>query len=263
MRIAKHHRTKVLFLENVKGLLSHDNGKTFQTILNTMDELGYDAEWQVCNSKDYGVPQNRERVFIIGHLRDECRLEIFPIGRNSENITEKSGEQKQLQAQISGTIISGYAKNPEDGTYIKLVNEPKHSNNRVYDPEGVSPTLRTGAGGNQEPFILIKNANSKGYAESRPGDSINLVHPNSETRRGRVGKQIAQTLDTGCGQGVYDGVRIRKLTPTECERLQGFPDGWTEGVSNTQRYKQLGNAVTVNVVKYIFKEIKRQLEENQ
>lgn len=72
---------------------------------------------------------------------------------------------------------------------------------------------------------------------------------NSKTRRGRVGKQVAQTLDTGMQQHTLQGARIRRLTPIECERLQGFPDGWTEGVSDTQRYKTLGNAVTVNVVR--------------
>jgi DNA (cytosine-5)-methyltransferase 1 len=225
--------------------------------------LGYDAEWEVHNSKNFGVAQSRERVFIIAYLREECRLEVFPLSRYCEESLKTSGEEHSLQTEVSGTLISSYSKNPGDGTYIKVVNDPKHSNNRVYDTEGLSPTLRTGAGGNQEPFILVPEAPKKGYAEAKPGDAINLTAINSTTRRGRVGKQIAHTLDTGCEQGVYDGVRIRKLTPTECERLQGFPDGWTEGVSNTQRYKQLGNAVTTNVIKYIFQQIKKQLKENE
>ena len=87
------------------------------------------------------------------------------------------------------------------------------------------------------------------------GDSINLSVPNSKTRRGRVGKQVAQTLDTGMQQYTLRSSKIRRLTPTECERLQGFPDGWTEGVSDTQRYKCLGNAVTTNVVCEIAKRL--------
>ena len=146
-RSAKEIKPPLLFLENVKGLLSHDKGRTFRTILSTFDELGYDAEWQVLNSKDFGVPQNRERVFIIGHLR--------------------------------GT--SG---------------------------------------------------------------------------RGRVGKQVANTLLTSGNQGVVtENLKIRKLTPRECWRLQGFPD-WAfdkaqEVNSKTQLYKQAGNSVTVNVIKAI------------
>lgn len=80
MRAAKQIQPPILFLENVKGLLNHDKGRTFRIILQAMDELGYDAEWQVLNSKDFGVPQNRERVFIIGHLRGAGGREIFPIG---------------------------------------------------------------------------------------------------------------------------------------------------------------------------------------
>ena len=92
-RAAKEIKPPLLFLENVKGLLSHDKGRTFRTILSTLDELGYDAEWQVLNSKDFGVPQNRERVFIIGHLRGECTRQVFPI--RGEN--ERSSADKQIK----------------------------------------------------------------------------------------------------------------------------------------------------------------------
>lgn len=180
-RILSHHRTKYFILENVKGLTNHDNGRTFKFIIKTLAELGYDLQWQVLNSKDFGVPQNRERVFIVGHLRGERRPEIFPIIRNSENACEIVG-------RLTG--INGH-------DYLK----------RVYSVNGVSPTIPTGTGGNHEGKFLVDNP--------------------------------------------LQGMRIRRLTPIECERLQGFPDGWTEGVSDTQRYKMLGNAVTVNVVEYI------------
>ncbi len=193
-RIAREIQPRLLLLENVKGLLSHDKGNTFTTIISTLDELGYDCQWQVLNSKNHGVPQNRERVFIIGHLRGTSRPEVFPFGESS-------------------------------GKDIVQLNQPKHSNDRVYGTDGVSPTLNTMQGGNRQPFI--------------PEDS-----------------------------------RIRRLTPTECERLQGFPDGWTEfgfedwrvegenswspsvpTISDTQRYKTLGNAVTVNVIKDIMERL--------
>lgn len=205
-RFASILKPKYLFLENVKGLLNHDKGNTFEVILSALDELGYDVEWQVLNSKDFGVPQNRERVFIIGHLRGQRGRKVFPIGGKDE----KSSAER----------------------------------------------LRTMQGGGLEPKIRVREATKQGYAEASVGDSVNLSHPNSKTRRGRVGEGIANTLVTGDSQGVVtSNFRIRKLTPRECWRLQGFPD-WAfdkaqEVNSNSQLYKQAGNSVTVNVIKEI------------
>ncbi|KAA9557685.1 DNA cytosine methyltransferase [Listeria monocytogenes] len=244
-RFASILRPRLLFLENVKGLLNHNNGDTFETIIRALDELGYDLEWQVFNSKYFGVPQNRGRVFIIGHLRGERTGKVFPFGGKDTTITQND---------------------------IKVMNDPKKvrdqleydSINRFYDVSGIAPTLDTMQGGNREPKIavpvLIKEPTSKGYAEAYPGDSVNISHPNSETRRGRVGKQLANTLLTGEEQGVVtDHYRIRKLTPRECWRLQGFPD-WAfdraaEVNSNSQLYKQAGNSVTVNVIAAIAKRL--------
>lgn len=90
-RILAHKRPRHFLLENVKGLLSHDSGKTFQTILGVLTDIGYDVEWQVLNAKDFGVPQNRERIFIVGHLRGECGRQVFPIGGNAELFIEECG----------------------------------------------------------------------------------------------------------------------------------------------------------------------------
>lgn len=264
MRAAKQIQPPILFLENVKGLLNHDKGRTFRIILQAMDELGYDAEWQVLNSKDFGVPQNRERVFIIGHLRGSGGREIFPIG-------------------------------PADGTTCIPIEIIAHRdgyrrNTQVFAPEGITETLDTGTGGGRGHYTTVKvvEATKQGYAIAEEGDSINFEQPNSKTRRGRVGKGLANTLTTSCNQGVlepkiiddqgrlkesykqhdvvptlraqthgnppklYDGYRIRKLTPLECWRLQGFPDNVfrkaEQVVSNSQLYKQAGNSVTVNVI---------------
>lgn len=236
-RAAKEIKPPLLFLENVKGLLSHDKGRTFRTILSTLDELGYDAEWQILNSKDYGVPQNRERVFIIGHLRGECTRPVFPI--RGKNGTTNQTNVKQI-GNISGS--DSFGGNPQTG--------------RVYSVNGLSPTLNTMQGGGREPKIVIREATKKGYAEATIGDYVNLEFPNSKTRRGRVGKQVANTLLTSDSQGVVtETLKIRKLTPRECWRLQGFPD-WAfdkaqEVNSNSQLYKQAGNSVTVNVIKAI------------
>ena len=206
-RIIKAKQPRLLLLENVKGLLSHDKGDTFRVILATLDELGYNCQWQVLNSKNFGVPQNRERVFIIGHLRGTPRPKVFPFGESGggdiQSQGETQGEGQRIRSQVASTLAQ---RDYKGGNNLIQLNNPIHSNDRVYDPEGLSPTLNTMQGGNRQPFIP-------------------------------------------------EGTKIRRLTPKECERLQGFPDGWTEGVSDTQRYKCLGNAVTVNVIRAVFSKI--------
>lgn len=245
-RFAAILKPKYLFLENVKGLLNHDKGNTFEVILSALDELGYDVEWQVLNSKDFGVPQNRERVFIIGHLRGQRGRKIFPIG----------GKNEKSSAERLGINILENTKNP-NGT-------AKGTRDIVHDPKGIVGTLmatdykgpKQVAIPNEIKKIRVREATKQGYAEASVGDSVNLSHPNSKTRRGRVGDGIANTLVTGDSQGVVTpNFRIRKLTPRECWRLQGFPD-WAfdkaqEVNSNSQLYKQAGNSVTVNVIKEI------------
>ena len=280
-RFAAILKPKYLFLENVKGLLNHDKGDTFETILSALDELGYDVEWQVLNSKDFGVPQNRERVFIIGHLRGQRGRKVFPIGgKDEKSSAERLGinilgntKNPNGTAQgtrdivhdpegIVGTLTASDYKGPEQ---VAIPNEIKkygvlqpnfNQSGVVYETDGISPTIRTMQGGGLEPKIRVREATKQGYAEASVGDSVNLSHPNSKTRRGRVGEGIANTLVTGDSQGVVmPNFRIRKLTPRECWRLQGFPD-WAfdkaqEVNSNSQLYKQAGNSVTVNVIKEI------------
>ena len=327
-RAAEQVKPRYLFLENVRNLLSHDKGKTFARMLKILDELGYDAEWQVLNSKNFGVPQNRERVFIIGHLRGECTSRVFPIGGentefhnqstikilgNTKNPKGTSQGSKSIVHDpngIVGTLLATDYKEPKqvlvNNTYgeINQVGNIGKSDNfggnpqvtRVYDINGISPTLNTMQGGGREPKILVKEATKQGYAVADVGDSINFSHPNSKTRRGRVGKNIANTLLTSDEQcvvlpqiiqkphgfnkgGVHniaptltkssyqennflktEGVNIRKLTPRECWRLQGFPDWAFDKAqkvnSNSQLYKQAGNSVTVNVIEEIAKRLK-------
>ena len=230
-RILREKQPRLFMFENVKGLLSHDKGNTFRTIIATLDELRYDVQWQIINSKNHGVPQNRERVFIIGHSRGTRRPEVFPFGDDSEAVTQLSG-------QHSNTLTTRYYGGQANGTYVtesKLnaqeivqLNQPTHSNDRVYGTDGISPTLNTMQGGNRQPFI--KNPKMMNYKKD---------YENS----------VAITATSYKEPPVVNA--IRRLTPTECERLQGFPDGWTEGLSDTQRYKTLGNAVTVNVIRDI------------
>lgn len=218
-RAAEQIKPRTLFLENVRGLLSHDKGRTFRTIISTLDELGYDAEWQILNSKNFGVPQNRERVFIIGHLRGERGREVFPItGVNSalnNKRIQKIGNIRKKGKSQSGDVFNsdGLAptlcstttmKDPPKIVVINKENGMPRETNRVYSSDGLSPTLNTMQGGGREPKIAIKvkEATKQGYTIAEQGDSINFSVPNSKTRRGRVGKQVAQTLDTSCNQAV-------------------------------------------------------------
>ena len=280
-RFASILRPKYLFLENVKGLLNHDKGNTFEVILSALDELGYDAEWQVFNSKNFGVPKNRERVFIIGHLRGERTRNVFPISGKNQSTSNRS-VMKIGNINPSGNGMNGevyqadglaptLTTNKGEGQKIAIksntikqfgVLQPNFNQcGVVYETDGIAPTIRAYQGGGLEPKIRVKEATSKGYVDAEVGDSVNLSHPNSKTRRGRVGKQVANTLLTGESQGVIEpDFRIRKLTPRECWRLQGFPD-WAfdkaqEVNSNSQLYKQAGNSVTVNVIAAIAKEFR-------
>ena len=287
-RATKEIKPRYLLLENVRNLLSHDKGQTFTRILKILDELGYDAEWQVLNSKNFGVPQNRERVFIVGHLREGCTYKVFPIrGENKELDLEPKisiiGNTKNPNGSCQGTRTFVHDKNGIVGAltatdhkdpkqvainhpnYIKIkgyISGAKYrSTSQIYDVQGISPTLNTMQGGGREPKIMIKEANKQGYSVASAGDSINLSHPNSKTRRGRVGKKIANTLLATDEQGdVLSDYKIRKLTPKECWRLQGFPDELFDKAqevnSNSQLYKQAGNSVTVNVIEEIAKRLK-------
>ncbi len=235
-RIISVKRPKLLLLENVKGLLSHDNGRTFGTIIATLSELGYICQWHVLNSKDFGVPQNRERVFIVGHLGIESFRKVFPIG----SINEKSFDK--LAKTVMARDYKGVGN--QEMTLIEVTKDT-HQGNRVYDPKGLSQTLNSGGGG--------LGAKSGLYA-------VPVLTPNREKKR-QNGRRIKEdgddsfTLTSQDIHGIYDGHNIRRLTPIECERLQGFPDGWTDILSDSQRYKCLGNAVTVNVIEAIIKEI--------
>lgn len=311
-------RPKYLFIENVKNLLSVNGGYDFLKLLVELDEIGYDAEWQVLNSKYFGVPQNRERVFIVGHLRGRSTRRVFPITRDSQSTsikvlgTTKSDTAKGTNCRswvhdingIVGALTSTDYKQPKQilvEKEVRAVLTPdrlnKKQNGRRIKEDGEPMFTLTSQ---DRHGVLIKEATKKGYAEAKEGDSINLEQPNSKTRRGRVGKGIANTLTTSCNQGVLvncinpkkddgtqtqqqdrvynpngimtsltsslngrfniqDGYRIRKLTPKECWRLQGWPDEYYERAasvcSKSQLYKQAGNGVTVSVIYEIAKRL--------
>lgn len=246
MRIARDCRTKYLLLENVKGLLSHDGGRTLAVILSTMDELGYDAEWQVLNSKNFGVPQNRERIFIVGHLRGEPWKEVFPIAEGNRVHIWQDGEKQLRGVEISEALDSSYWKGADGKRTMILCHSPRNGNPKK---GGTGPLMSNEHCFTLDstPHMIMKEMEiTKNVSDAqRIYDSCGI----SRTLKGESGGQGGKT-------GLYAiNASVRRLTPLECERLQGFPDFWTEGISDSQRYKCLGNAVTVNVVQEIVRRL--------
>ena len=342
IRLVHECRPRVFVWENVKGTFSSNNGADFWAIIQAFANIGgYRLEWQLLNTSWF-LPQNRERIYLVGYSTTPGGdwQGVFPIG-------EKPRENTYQDIKENQTLL-GYSRCSKTGDVLN------------YHKKDVANTIHSssGHGGNTDQFIKVKSATSKGYEVATEGDNINLSQPNSETRRGRVGKGKAQTLETSCNQAVvepmiaaqrgryqedgsikqeleinkegksntltavqkdnmvvepnysskalnetiennelvqgspkaldlynrsardesptltephhntlrmFDGYRIRRLTPIECERLQGFPDNHTEygnydgevkKMSNTQRYKQCGNAVTVDVVQAVAEQLK-------
>ena len=306
-RIIKSKKPKYLLMENVKALTFKKNILGFNNWLKILEDIGYKNYWKVLNAKDYGIPQNRERVFCISILGDEeykfpekqtlkTRLKDVLEDKVEEKYYLSNDRVRQLIKIIKDdvkekTVYDGSIKNPKSkniancltGRDRGIVNfqssgnvvvEPKiiqtHKlksktrNNpdrfRVFDINGISPTLLTCQGGGTQPCIRIKNGTKKGYLKAYPGDGVDLINPNCKNRRGRVQKDSIQTLTCGDNRGVVaDDLRIRKLTPLEYWRLMGIDDEdfykAQKVNSNSQLYKQAGNAIVVDVLAAIFMEL--------
>jgi DNA (cytosine-5)-methyltransferase 1 len=333
IRLIGECRPRVFIWENVKGTFSSNSGEDFSAIIQAFANIGgYRLEWQLLNTSWF-LPQNRERIYLVGYSTEPKRdwRGVFPIGEDNSRTT--SAEVKQIGTKLDSN--GGTQPYQQDRVYdadgiVPALNQGKSDlivamRGRYNEDGSTSQRLELNTSGKSNTLtavqkdnmlIQVKSATSSGYEEATSGDTINLSQPNSETRRGRVGKQKAQTLETSCNQavvqpnykyeaanklvrrntltegevkgldfynqsvrdviptltdpkhnsqGLFDGFRIRRLTPIECERLQGFPDqhtaygnydGEVKPMSNSQRYKQCGNAVTVDVVEAIANKIK-------
>ena len=314
----KENKPKWLVCENVKNLLSIDGGGGFLNVVSEMAERGYSVEWKVYNSKNYGVPQNRERVYIVGYYGERCASGLLPIKRENTttleqiiggsqgmrvynpntisctlssqgggmgaktglykiksdiqslgNTTAYKNENTVLATGISRTLTAtDYKHVPKvalDNNHIKVMPiltpdrlEKRQNGRRVKNEGEPSFTLTS----QDRHGVLIKTANKQGYMTAQVGDGIDLAYPESETRRGRVQPQRSNTLTTSDNLGVLiddQCIKIRKLKPRECWRLQGFTDEQFDKAaainSNSQLYKQAGNAVTVSVVAEIGRHI--------
>jgi len=324
------NKPRYFIFENVKGLLSDDNGKTFSEwvamlggksvngnpiIFSYEYSVPYHLYWKVLNAKEHGIPQNRERVFLVGIRDDQDNNFRFPIEehltKRLKDVLEEKVDEKYFLTQKminclfnhksekfhintpvinetneARTLRTEMAKMGRQDNFIKILGNTHPSGNgmngNVYDSEFIAPTLST----NKGEGIKIKSATSTGFEIATEGDSINFSQMNSKTRRGRVGDQVAQTLDTACNQGILsysrdnkgkvisrhikdesntihtatggggntdqfviqENFKIRRLTPRECFRLMDFPDSFTWPVSDSQAYKQAGNSIVVNVL---------------
>ena len=257
----KTNKPRYFIFENVKGLLSDDNGNTFQEWLNMLggksvnglpvlfpykDSVPYHIYYKVMNAKKHGVPQNRERVFIVG-IRDDQDNDF------------RWAKEQHLTKRLKDVL-----ENEVDEKYFlseKMTNFVLTTDFREAQPINILERLAAPCvkvGGDVTCFdtnkLKIKSATKKGYEEATEGDSINFSVPNSETRRGRVGKGVAQTLDTQCNQGTLENHNIRRLTPRECFRLMDFPESFTWNCSDSQAYKQAGNSIVVRCLELIIKD---------
>lgn len=310
-RIAnKETQPSYLIMENVKNLLSSNGGRDFATVLFEMDKVGYDAEWAVLNSSDV-VPQNRERVYIVGHFRGESTKQVFPISRESKapssrpeiNQIGNIGNKKLMGGNPqTGRIYSPDGLAPTLNTMQGGGREPKvlvqrplkgkttngwHFEQECFSPESITGTLKAGGGTGNIPKIVVrpvlapdrlkKRQNGRRLKkdgepeftltnQDRHGVLIEKVLGSVQKHRAETDGTYSPTLTSAMGMGggqipmpvVRDGkeLAIRKLTPLECWRLQGFSDeqfykAKNSGVSNSQLYKQAGNAVTTKVVEQI------------
>ena len=219
--IIQKHKTKVVVLENVKNIMNHDNGNTFRRILKELEDLGYKCYYHVFNSQDYGVPQRRNRCYIVAFLEDKFNDKefIFPETRElkttTQDILDEDVEEKYFcTKKIIGTILGKGTKNYIVNPTIDLP---------------ISKTLTA-------TMAKMHRASQDNYVT----DQVNFERHCDNTR-----------------------TNIRKLTPNECRKLQGFPSDWKQVVSDCQAYKQFGNAVTVNVSYALAQAIFDYIEKNK
>jgi DNA (cytosine-5)-methyltransferase 1 len=257
LRIIKDTKPKIAIAENVKALTSKKFDQEFNIVLGSLSRLGYNNYYKVLNAKDYGIPQNRERVFIISIRQDIDKGFDFPspfeLKKRLGDVLEDNADKKYfLSEERIKSLIIHKERNKANGNGFGA---------RFVTESDIASSLTTSPDKSAGQYLMIKQATKKGYIEAYPGDYVNLQFPNSKTRRGRVTREYANTLLCNDSQGVVvelpEDLSIRKLTPLECFRLMGFTDGdcyilKDNDISDAQLYKMAGNSIVVNVLNKIF-----------
>jgi len=279
LRIIEATKPKVAIAENVKMLTSRKFASEFKLVLDSLEQAGYNNYWAVLNAKDHGIPQNRERVFIVS-IRNDIDTgsftfpESIPLNLRLKDLLEDEVDEKYfVKAELTRKLVID--REPVEPQVLRLVRSEhgkqirkQYESGEIVEPwasmkqyeprtDGVSNTVSTVLKDN---ILLVREATKTGYAEATAGDSINFEHPSSKTRRGRVGKQVSQTLVTSPQQGVVlEDMRIRYYTPKECFRLMGFDDVDFENAAKvnaqSQLYKQAGNSIVVPVIQRIIENL--------
>ena len=270
-RIVSELQPRWVVIENVPGLLSSNGGADFGVILTGLDQLGFDASWAILDSQHFGVPQRRCRVFIVGGPRGRGAEQVLSLcescGGNPE--TGETSGKDTTGALSAGTLRAGGVNggnNPGGGyladiayTLSASVRHTGDGHGNAWNSNYVANTLKVNTGhangADLETYVtasaITASAGHHGHSSPRCDGSDNLlVDDQIGTMTANWHKGAGNTqVEMGIVQPTDAGVR--RLTPTECERLQGFPDGWTAGQSDSHRYKQMGNAVTVPVAEWI------------
>lgn len=229
VRICEYHKPKVIFCENVKGLTIHDKGRTFKVIKNAFEQIGYDVYDKVLNSKDFGVPQNRERIYIVAFRKDIDSSDFeFPAGHNSNTTIRDIMEDKEVSVKyyLSTTYIDTLRRHKE-----RHAAKGNGFGYEIRDLDGKAGAIVCGGMGRERNLII----------DNRLTNFTPITHIKGEVNR--------------------EG--IRKMTPREWARLQGFPDDFKLELADTHLYKQFGNSVTVNVIEAIAENIKKVLREDE
>lgn len=280
-QLKEEDRPKYLFIENVRNLISINRGYDFTRLLVALAECGYDAEWEILNSKHHGVPQNRERIFIIGHFRGRGGREVFPIKGTSRENNVKSLDNLKITEGINlikTTQPFGIDKSCNKPRKIDIANciiareDSGVSNHNAVGTAVAIPVITPKRANKRQNGRRMKEDGEPSFtltAQDRHGVAIDLKSFSSKTRGQAFRYGHAACLDHNCYQGIVTAsninaiwsdkykcyLAIRKLTARECFRLQGWEDKYFERAeqlnSNNQLYKQAGNGVTVNVIKHI------------
>jgi DNA (cytosine-5)-methyltransferase 1 len=253
LAFATHVQAKTILLENVPGLLSSNQGRDFGAVLSALADAGYsNIEWRVLNSQFFGVPQRRRRVFIVANTGREPFRTILSEPKSSTRNSSSSDQQGQ---EIARDVERSFSSDGSRAGNFELYDFPDSEVAPSLNALRARDTMVYGQSGYGDYDLGVKTLNASMH--KRPEDSIVVFSPRYDEAARIHDSEIAPTVATYYGTGgsnmpfVAKAKRVRRLTPTECERLQGFPDGWTEGAAETHRYKQMGNAVTVNVIEWI------------